>query len=121
MVATAQLEIVQNWPKKDLLNHSCGKRISGSTAALVLLVLAAVLIDFGLTLNVVIGQRAIYGLAPELRSRLNGLFGSSAFVGGAMGSALGGWAYAQGGWSAAAAIGIALPTIALCYFVRRRA
>jgi predicted MFS family arabinose efflux permease len=95
--------------------------LSGSTAALVLLVLAAVLIDFGLTLNVVIGQRAIYGLAPELRSRLNGLFGSSAFVGGAMGSALGGWAYAQGGWSAAAAIGIALPTIALCYFALRRA
>ncbi len=29
MVATAQLEIVQNWPKKDRLNHSCGKRIRG--------------------------------------------------------------------------------------------
>src|SRR3954468_8022480 len=28
MVATAQLEIVQNWPKKDRLNHSCGKRIT---------------------------------------------------------------------------------------------
>ncbi len=28
MVATAQLEIVQNWPKKDLLNYSCGKRIT---------------------------------------------------------------------------------------------
>src|SRR5688500_19752408 len=27
MVATAQLEIAQNWPKKDRLNHSCGKRM----------------------------------------------------------------------------------------------
>ena len=75
-----------------------------TTVALAMLVTVAVLIDFGLTLNVVIGQRAIYGLAPDLRSRLNGLFGASAFIGGALGSALGGWAYAHGDWSAAAAL-----------------
>lgn len=90
--------------------------LGGSTKALAVLVLAAVLIDFGLTLNVVIGQRAIYGLAPDLRSRLNGLFGASTFCGGALGSALGGWAYAHGGWPYAAALGAAFPVVALTYF-----
>jgi predicted MFS family arabinose efflux permease len=94
--------------------------LSGATAALTMLVLAAVLIDFGLTLNVVIGQRAIYGLAPELRSRLNGLFGASAFVGGAVGSAAGGWAYANGGWEGAAVLGTAFAIIALAYFAFKR-
>ena len=47
-----------------------------------MLVISAGLIDFWLTLSVVIGQRAIYELTPELRSRLNGLFGASAFANG---------------------------------------
>jgi predicted MFS family arabinose efflux permease len=89
-------------------------------AALAILVLAAVLIDFGLTLNVVIGQRAIYGLAPELRSRLNGLFGASTFCGGAIGSALGGWAYAHGGWSWAAMLGLVFPLLASAYFFLKK-
>ena len=92
----------------------------GSTTALATLVLAAVLIDFGLTLNVVIGQRAIYGLAPELRSRLNGLFGAATFCGGAVGSAVGGWAYAHGAWTWAAAIGMAFPFTAILYFAFKR-
>jgi len=91
-----------------------------STAALAVLVLAAVLINFGLTLNVVIGQRAIYGLAPDLRSRLNGLFGASAFCGGAIGSALGGWAYAHSAWPWAATLGGVFPLIAMGYFAIRK-
>lgn len=87
------------------------------TVALAVLVVAAILIDFGLTLNVVVGQRAIYGLALDLRSRLNGLFGASTFVGGAAGSALGGWIYAHGGWSGAAVLGAAFPVVAFSYFL----
>jgi hypothetical protein len=42
----------------------------------------------------VLGQRAIFSLGAEYRSRLNGLYMATFFVGGAIGSALGGWAYA---------------------------
>lgn len=89
----------------------------GSTAALILLAIAAVLIDFGVTMTLVIGQRAIYGLGTELRARLNGLYMATFFMGGAVGSAVGAWAFAEGGWLLASSIGLALPVIATFYFL----
>ncbi|MCJ8517956.1 putative MFS family arabinose efflux permease [Pseudorhizobium tarimense] len=93
----------------------------GSTIALALLTVAAILLDFGVTMTLVIGQRAIFGLGPDLRSRLNGLFMATFFCGGAIGSAVGAWAFAEGGWLFASMIGLALPAIALAYaFTERR-
>ena len=92
----------------------------GSTVALALLTLAAILLDFGVTMTLVIGQRAIYGLGADLRSRLNGLFMATFFCGGAVGSAVGAWAYAEGGWTLASMIGLALPVIALAYSLTER-
>ena len=87
----------------------------GSTLALALLTIAAILLDFGVTMTLVIGQRAIFGLGADLRSRLNGLFMATFFIGGALGSAIGAWAFAQGGWLLASSLGVALPIIALVY------
>jgi predicted MFS family arabinose efflux permease len=92
----------------------------GSTAALIVFGLAAVLLDFGVSMTLVISQRAIYSLSAELRSRLNGIFMASAFAGGAVGSAAGAWAFADGGWLLASTIGIALPVVALAYFLGER-
>jgi predicted MFS family arabinose efflux permease len=92
----------------------------GSTVALALLTVAAILLDFGVTMTLVIGQRAIYGLGADLRSRLNGLFMATFFCGGAVGSAVGAWAYAEGGWMLASMIGLALPVIAGLYFLTDR-
>jgi len=89
----------------------------GSLTALILLTAAAILLDFGVTTNLVCGQRAIYGLSPEHRGRLNGLFMATFFTGGAIGSALGGWAYATGGWSMAAWIGFSFPALAFLFFL----
>jgi predicted MFS family arabinose efflux permease len=93
----------------------------GSTIALLLLGFAAVLLDFGVAMTLVISQRAIYSLGAELRSRLNGLFMATFFVGGALGSAVGAWAFAEGGWLFASTIGIALPVVALAYFMTGKA
>lgn len=92
----------------------------GSWIALALMTLAAVLVDFGVTMTLVTGQRAIYGLGAELRSRLNGLFMAIFFTGGAIGSAVGAYSYAQGGWPAAAIIGALLPLAALLLFLTER-
>ncbi len=90
--------------------------VPGSTPALALLVAAAILLDFGVTANLVLSQRAIFAVGAEYRARLNGMFMAFFFVGGAVGSAVGGWAYAQGGWPWAASVGIALPILSLLYY-----
>jgi len=92
----------------------------GSSLALGLLVAAAVLLDFGVSANVVLGQRAIFSLGAEYRSRLNGLYMATFFLGGALGSALGGWSYATGGWPLTAWVGLALPVLALLYYATER-
>jgi len=85
----------------------------GSNLALGLLVASAILLDFGVSGNLVLGQRVIFGLRPELRSRLNGLFIAAFFVGGAIGSALGGWVYVHAGWTGTVWCGFAMPVAAL--------
>ncbi|MDT4841563.1 hypothetical protein FQZ97_754220 [compost metagenome] len=92
----------------------------GSAWALGLLVAAAIVLGFGVAANMTLGQRAIFGLGAEFRARLNGLYMTTFFIGGAIGSALGGWAYAQGGWGLASWIGFALPVLALGYFATER-
>jgi MFS family permease len=61
----------------------------------------------------VVGQRAIFALAPAIRSRLNGLYMASFFMGGAIGSALASPAFVIGGWRLVSWIGIGLPMLAL--------
>jgi predicted MFS family arabinose efflux permease len=89
----------------------------GSTSALCLLVAAAILLDFGIAANMAIGQRMIFSLGAESRGRLNGLYVASFFIGCAIGSAVGGCAYAEGGWTLAAWVGFACPIVALACFM----
>ncbi len=93
----------------------------GSTWALGLLVAAAIAVDFGVQANLVLGFRAVFALAPEARGRLNAAYLATFFLAGAIGSAVGAWAYARGGWGLASAIGLALPLVALARFVFRAA
>ncbi|NOU65533.1 MFS transporter [Paenibacillus sp. LMG 31461] len=93
---------------------------TGSITGIVVLVVAAILLDAGVSANLVLGQRALFSLSPEIRSRLNGLFMAIFFFGGAIGSAIGGWAYATGGWSAVLWIGIAFPVAAVLYFATEK-
>ena len=70
--------------------------------------------------RLVLGQRAIFSLGAEYRSRLNGLYMATFFAGGAAGSAVGAWSYAQGGWSLTSWVGLALPAAALAYYATEK-
>ena len=85
--------------------------------ALGLLVAASIVLDMGVAANLVLGQRAIFSLAPEVRGRLNGLYFALFFAGGAAGSAVGAWLYASYGWHAALLTGMAFPGLALLYWL----
>lgn len=93
---------------------------SSSPFGIAVLVIAAILLDMGVSANLVLSQRLIFSLSPEIRSRLNGVFMAIFFLGGAVGSFIGGWAYALGGWNLTLWIGIAFPTIALLYFATEK-
>lgn len=87
-----------------------------SALSLGMSVVAAIALDMAVSGNLVLGQRAIYSLGSEIRGRVNGVFMAVFFIGGAIGSALGGWAYAYGGWLAASMIGLSMPVAALIYY-----
>jgi predicted MFS family arabinose efflux permease len=81
---------------------------------------AAILLDMAVSGNLVLGQQAIYALGDEIRGRVNGVFMAVFFAGGAIGSALGGWAYAHGNWTITSMIGISMPVLALLYFLTEK-
>lgn len=83
---------------------------------LALLVAASIVLDMGVAANLVLGQRAIFSLGAEVRSRLNGIYFALFFAGGALGSAIGGWVYASHGWHAVLLTGMAFPALALLYW-----
>jgi predicted MFS family arabinose efflux permease len=85
--------------------------------ALAVLVLASIVLDMGVAANLVLGQRAIFTLGAEVRSRLNGVYFALFFAGGALGSALGGWMFAAHGWHAALLTGMAFNAAALLYWL----
>lgn len=85
--------------------------------SLALTVIAAITLDMAVSGNLVLSQRVIYSLGDEIRGRVNGIFMAVFFVGGAVGSALGGWAYAYGSWTLAALFGLSMPLGALLYYL----
>ncbi|GAB2875085.1 MFS transporter [Pseudoduganella ginsengisoli] len=85
--------------------------------ALALLVAASIVLDMSVAGNLVLGQRAIFALGAEMRSRLNGMYFALFFAGGALGSASGAWIYASYGWHAALWAGMAFPAAALAYWL----
>ncbi|WP_327392015.1 MULTISPECIES: MFS transporter [unclassified Streptomyces] len=65
-------------------------------------------------------QTVLYALRPEARNRLNSVFMTSFFIGGATGSALTAVIWARGGWSGVCALGAALAAGALALWALER-
>lgn len=95
----------------------------GSILSLALFVAAAVMLDFAVAMNLVIGQRVLFALAPEIRGRLNGLYMAIFFCGGALGSAAGSYLFTRYAWVGAAGVAIGaiagVMAVALCKGLKR--
>lgn len=90
---------------------------SNPIVSLAIFCLSAILLDMAVSGNLVLGQQAIYALGDEIRGRVNGVFMAVFFAGGAIGSAVGGWSYAEGGWMLASMIGLSMPVVAFLYYL----
>jgi predicted MFS family arabinose efflux permease len=80
--------------------------------SVVLLGLAAVLLDIAMTSNQILSQRQIYRLRPDARARLNTVYMGSAFLGGAAGSAIAGALQGAYGWTGATLFGASIALLA---------
>ncbi|MEZ0074198.1 MFS transporter [Planotetraspora sp. GP83] len=119
-----------HWADRKLVRPMTGIAFAVAAAAfalagfgqhnIILIALAAVLIDVAVQTTLILGQHTIYQLDPTARARLNSAFIAIFFVGGALGSQVGSIAYHAGGWIAVAAVGAALPLLALIYWTSER-
>jgi len=82
----------------------------------VVLALAAVVLDAGVQTNQVIGQRTLYALAAELRARLNAAYMTILFMGGAAGSVLASITFEAGGWRLTVLTGAGMGVAVLLLF-----
>ncbi|PBQ19715.1 MFS transporter [Pseudomonas congelans] len=84
------------------------------------LAITGVVLDFCVQTSMVLGQRTVYALDAASRSRLNALYMTSIFIGGAIGSAVASPLFDHGGWTWVLIAGTTLPLIALLAFLRDR-
>lgn len=89
----------------------------GAEHSLVLLIIAALVLDAAVQVCQVLSLRSLYMLAPQLRGRLNGVFIALAFVGGATGSGLAPAVYTFHGWSTLVNISAAFVLAALVLYM----
>ncbi|TFW29303.1 MFS transporter [Duganella callida] len=94
--------------------------LAGAATSLVLLVLGVIVLDIGVQAGLVANQTRAFAADPKAQGRINSLYMTATFGGGALGVAASGWAMSHYGWSGVSLSGIALGLIAaLCHWRQR--
>lgn len=87
--------------------------IFGVWASIAALIIGVIVLDFGIQSALVSNQHIIYALDPDARSRLNTVFMTGMFLGGAAGSAIATAAWGYGAWPAVCVVGALLAIVAV--------
>ena len=72
------------------------------------LVVGVIVLDLGAQMMQVSNQTRIFGLGSQVRSRVNTIYMTMYFAGGAVGSAVAGWAWWRWGWNGVCALALVL-------------
>jgi len=81
--------------------------------SVVVLALAGVLLDFAVQSHQVMSQHVIYALRSDARARVNTIFMTTVFTGGAISSAATGALHDRFGWTGACVLGAVFPLVGL--------
>jgi predicted MFS family arabinose efflux permease len=79
---------------------------------LIVLAVAGVLLDLAVQGHQVLSQRDIYSIRPDARARINSVYMTSVFVGGAVASAVTGVVHGAWGWTGVTILGAILACVA---------
>lgn len=91
--------------------------LAGAATSLALLVIGVIVLDIGVQAGLVANQTRAFASDPKAQGRINSLYMTATFGGGALGVAISGWAMGHYGWTGVALFGIALGvTAALCHW-----
>jgi predicted MFS family arabinose efflux permease len=82
--------------------------LAGAESSLVLLVLGVIVLDIGVQAGLVSNQTRAFAVDPAAQGRINSLYMTATFCGGAIGVALSGWLMTRFGWTGIACFGVAL-------------
>ena len=93
---------------------------AAAALALGILVVLAIVIDAAVQANQVVSQRIIFTAPAQVRGRVNALYMTINFAGGAIGSILGTVTYYRGGWGTTALVGGLAGALSLLLFAIER-
>lgn len=90
-----------------------GWLVLGVWGTLAGMVAGVILLDFAVQATLISQQHIIFALRPEARARINTLFMTTMFIGGATGSALGMQGWQMGGWMPVVGLGLLFSLMAM--------
>lgn len=84
----------------------------GANASLALLVIGVIVLDIGVQAGLVSNQTRAFAVDSKAQGRINSLYMTATFVGGAFGTVVSGWLMSRFGWNGVVALGIILGALA---------
>jgi predicted MFS family arabinose efflux permease len=86
--------------------------LAGANSSLICLVIGVIVLDIGVQAGLVSNQTRAFAVDPKAQGRINSLYMTATFFGGAAGATISGWLMSRFGWNGIVAFGIALGLVA---------
>lgn len=87
--------------------------LGGANLSLAWLVIGVIVLDIGVQAGLVSNQTRAFAVDPKAQGRINSLYMTATFFGGAVGATVSGWLMARFGWTGVVSLGVALGVLAL--------
>jgi len=84
----------------------------GAETSLVLLVAGVIVLDLGVQSGLVSNQTRAFAVDPKAQGRINSLYMTATFLGGAVGTVISGWLMTRYGWTGIVVFGVVLGLVA---------
>jgi predicted MFS family arabinose efflux permease len=86
--------------------------LAGAESSLTLLIIGVIVLDIGVQAGLVSNQTRAFAVDPKAQGRINSLYMTATFFGGAVGAMVSGWLMTRFGWTGIAAFGVTLGLVA---------